>query len=1253
MKKLKSIFGIIFAILFLILSILSCSNSNNTPSDLGSASFSLTFPDNQSLQQLDVSIRATNISCTGLGINTVDVDVYDGTNTYLTGDEFACSDGSGTVNKIPPGDDRTFVVLATDGSGNTLYRGETTGVSIENGKNTDVGTIDATAFVPELVLPSNQSQVTNSAVLLQWTDVPGAAQYRLIVSTDPAFQSGISIDTYVTGTTYSLQSAASTGYYWKVIPRDFDNHDGSESETWYFTVTSDGPSVIIETPSNDSVFNEGDTISFSGTGTDDIDGNLTGSDLAWVSSLDNQIGLGNSFTTGLSVGTHTITLIGTDSDNIIGIVSINISVQAAWYKDADGDLYSDGTVVTAFSSPGVDYYKAFELTDTSGDCNDDNASVNPGMEEICLDTIDNDCNPGTDDACDQDGDGVLNDLDICVDTASGQTVDEYGCSASQIPTWYNDVDEDGYGDPADEVQTISQPAGYVSDNTDCDDASNSVHPGASEILDDNIDQDCDGADLKTWYADIDDDGYGNSASSITANSQPSGFVADNTDCNDNNADSHPGLSEILDDGIDQDCDGADLKTWYADTDTDGFGDADNSSTSNTQPAEYVSDNTDCDDTDIDINPNIVERCGDGIDQNCDNDDPVCTIVNSLGMTFNYIPEGTFMMGSPADEFGGNGVENLHQVTLTKPFYMQTTEVTQGQWQAVMGNNPSNHSACGNDCPVEMVSWYDVQDFMSAIYLIGEGTYRLPTDAEWEYSARAGSTTSFANGDITETECGFEPILDLIGWYCYNAGSTPHPVAQKGPNDWGLFDMHGNVFEWVHDWEGGDVTTPKTDPEGPDFGADKIIRGGAYSNAARASMSSNAEAWSPYEKSFDAGFRLLLVYGSDQIPLVPENLTATSGNGQVTISWKPSPTATIYNCYMHTASDVSKTVYSIKDVTSSNSYTWVNLTNGTPYYFVVTAENSIGEGDDSVVVSATPYDTGNSPPTLSNISALPNPGTNLDSFTFSVDYFDLDGDPPLSRLLYIDEVPYSMGYYSGTFSNGTYSYQTRLDEGSYTYRFEFSDGNGNLSRLPQTGSYDGPSVSAATINITGRILYDGEPINNQGIQFNHINFATVDQTTTNESGYYNLSFFFDPNAGYIVVVENIESTETDVVLINNQPSILNSTNIILSDIDIKVSVLFSPVNNSTFISNEISDTNPIMFQWSDGGNTFINEYQIIIEKPEWNDVWYGELTSSLSTEFDGILNSGDKITPETYSWYLFFSFDGGWYGWTERKTIIIE
>lgn len=200
--------------------------------------------------------------------------------------------------------------------------------------------------------------------------------------------------------------------------------------------------------------------------------------------------------------------------------------------------------------------------------------------------------------------------------------------------------------------------------------------------------------------------------------------------------------------------------------------------------------------------------------------------NSIGMRFAHIPPGAFMMGSPSHEEGRSSKdETQHRVTLTTGFHMGVTEVTQGQWKAVMGSNsnPSDSKNCGDDCPVENVSWEDCQEFIRRLNQ-KEGTdrYRLPTEAEWEYACRAGTTGPYA-GD-----------LDSMGWYGRNSGKTTHPVGQKRPNAWGLYDMHGNVWEWVHDWYGKDyyVNSPSTDPKGPSGGSSRVIRGGSWRDVAR-------------------------------------------------------------------------------------------------------------------------------------------------------------------------------------------------------------------------------------------------------------------------------------------------------------------------------------------------------------------------------------------------------------------------------------
>jgi len=200
------------------------------------------------------------------------------------------------------------------------------------------------------------------------------------------------------------------------------------------------------------------------------------------------------------------------------------------------------------------------------------------------------------------------------------------------------------------------------------------------------------------------------------------------------------------------------------------------------------------------------------------------IIKSLGMTFVYISQGSFMMGSPTDELGRWDNEIQHQVTLTKGYFMQTTEVTQGQWKAVMGSNPSYFQNCGNDCPVEQVSWNDVQEFIELLnQKESTNKYRLPTEAEWEYAARAGSSSAFANGNISEKYCDYDPNLDAMGWYCGNAERKTHLVAQKQPNAWGLYDMHGNVWEWCHDWYGSYPDISVTDPGGASSGSTRVLR----------------------------------------------------------------------------------------------------------------------------------------------------------------------------------------------------------------------------------------------------------------------------------------------------------------------------------------------------------------------------------------------------------------------------------------------
>jgi len=184
-----------------------------------------------------------------------------------------------------------------------------------------------------------------------------------------------------------------------------------------------------------------------------------------------------------------------------------------------------------------------------------------------------------------------------------------------------------------------------------------------------------------------------------------------------------------------------------------------------------------------------------------------------------IPAGKFMMGSPDSAQGRIDFEvPQHEVILSKPFYMGVTEVTQAQYQAVMGKNPSEFKGATN--PVETVSWNDATEFCKKLSEKTRQAVRLPTEAEWEYACRAGTQTAFSFGDDLSA-------LGDYAWWDGNSDKTTHPVGQKKPNSWGLYDMHGNVWEGCADWYGEYPKGPATDPSGPATGDRRVLRGGAW------------------------------------------------------------------------------------------------------------------------------------------------------------------------------------------------------------------------------------------------------------------------------------------------------------------------------------------------------------------------------------------------------------------------------------------
>lgn len=226
-----------------------------------------------------------------------------------------------------------------------------------------------------------------------------------------------------------------------------------------------------------------------------------------------------------------------------------------------------------------------------------------------------------------------------------------------------------------------------------------------------------------------------------------------------------------------------------------------------------------------------------------------TRTNQAGIEFVLIPPGSFMMGS---NWHQRDEKPEHQVTINYSFYMGKYEVTQAQWQAVMGNNPSSFKDCGGNCPVESVSWDDAQKFIQGLNGMNDGyTYRLPTEAEWEYACRAGTTGDYA-GDLKE-----------MAWYSENSGNKTHAVGGKRPNDWSLADMHGNVWEWCQDWYNltYDYGAPTDGSAWLSGGVQKwrVLRGGSWFDLDSFLRSAHRNGpYAPFPHGSSIGFRVVAI-----------------------------------------------------------------------------------------------------------------------------------------------------------------------------------------------------------------------------------------------------------------------------------------------------------------------------------------------------------------------------------------------------------
>ena len=296
---------------------------------------------------------------------------------------------------------------------------------------------------------------------------------------------------------------------------------------------------------------------------------------------------------------------GIDND-CDGDIDEDDSVDASiWYADTDADTYGDAsTSDIACDQPSGE---SLSWVTDDQDCDDTDSAVNPAATEIC-DGIDNDC------------DTLIDDDDSDLDSSTGST-------------FYADDDSDGYGDLSSTTEACTTPAGYSTDDADCDDTDDAINPGASEVcneLDDDCNGDIDAADGGldtstgiTFYADDDGDSYGDVADSVDTCSQPSGYVADDQDCDDTDSAVNPSATEVCD-SVDNDCDGpvdeknaSNASIWYADSDGDSYGDVSTRDRACDQPSGYVSDDTDCDDTRYATNPGATEDCTSGTDDDCD------------------------------------------------------------------------------------------------------------------------------------------------------------------------------------------------------------------------------------------------------------------------------------------------------------------------------------------------------------------------------------------------------------------------------------------------------------------------------------------------------------------------------------------------------------------------------------------------------------------------------------------------------------
>ena len=230
---------------------------------------------------------------------------------------------------------------------------------------------------------------------------------------------------------------------------------------------------------------------------------------------------------------------------------------------------------------------------------------------------------------------------------------------------------------------------------------------------------------------------------------------------------------------------------------------------------------------------------------------------ATGLEFVLLPGGEFEMGSPATEAGHEASERQHRVRLTHPVWFGRHEVTQGQWLQVMGENPSRFPDCGLDCPVENVDAFEVEEFLDRLGKLSGATFRLPTEAEWEYACRAGTATPFGTGaNLTSAQANYDGRYPYPGFPAGGFVGRPTPVGSYAPNAWGLFDLHGNVWEWCQDELCPYAAGTATDPVGSCAAELRVIRGGSWTFNADSARCAVRYSHRPGDQGPSLGVRLV-------------------------------------------------------------------------------------------------------------------------------------------------------------------------------------------------------------------------------------------------------------------------------------------------------------------------------------------------------------------------------------------------------------